>query len=188
MKIFALIIFCTAVLLQSCNPSRDYDPSASLDVQEQKALLWSVIRYVGRLPEGTVIGDRFSPRYDSFYREQVSFHRLDAYLESGDKYYFLISRRAPSLYEKRVATGGYVMYGEGGTIKDYEELFRTWKMNPDSLERRGVFLFDRMVRGEDLKAYETRNIGNTDFIEFPDAQTWYDKQSRSWKTGVRPQD
>jgi len=104
----------------------------------------------------------------------------------GERNYFLISRRAPSLYDRRVATGGYVVFAEDGKGEDYEEVFRTWKMDPDTLVRRGLLLFDKMVDGEDLRPYETRNSGNTDFIEFPDAQTWYDKKSRSWITGQRP--
>ena len=177
------IVFFVAILLIpfSCK-ERDFDPFRTLDADEQKAFLWSVIRYVGRTPEGVSPETRFQPRYDTFYREQVGFHRLDAYWEDGEKHFFLISRRAPSLYERRVATGGYVQYGEGGSIRDYEEVFRTWKMEPDTLQRRGLVLFGKMVGGEDLSGYETRNIGNTDWIEFPDERTRYDKQARSWKT------
>ena len=186
MKLPVLFFVFTVFSLQMCSQEKDYRPSSTLEPREQQAFLWSVIHYLGRIPEGVRAGDRFNPRYDSFYLEQVGFHRLEAYYASGERNYFLISRRAPSLYDRRVATGGYVTFGVGGKVTDYEEVFRTWKMDPDTLIRRGFLLFDKMVNGEDLKPFETRNSGNTDYIEFPDAQTWYDKGSRSWKSGSRP--
>jgi len=187
MKLISVLFLVTVFSIPFSCGEKDFTPGNQLDNQEQQAFMWSLIRYLGRSPEGVAPESRFQPRYDTFYRDQVSLHRLEAYWEEGDRHYFLISRRAPSLYEKRVATGGYVSFGEGGAMSDYEEVFRTWKMEPDTLTRRGLLLFGKMVEGEDLSIYETRNIGNTDWIEFPDERTWYDNPSRSWKSGARPE-
>ncbi|WP_238531621.1 hypothetical protein [Nitritalea halalkaliphila] len=37
-----------------------------------------------------------------------------------------------------------------GQLLHYEEVFRTWKFEEEELLEKGLFLFDRMVRGEDL--------------------------------------
>jgi hypothetical protein len=64
----------------------------------------------------------------------------------------------------------------------YEEVFRTWKMAPDSLAKRGPLLFNKMVNGEDLVPYYSSRSGNTDYIEFPDDRTYFDTNQRIWRT------
>ena len=71
---------------------------------------------------------------------------------------------------------------EEGKISDYEEVFRTWKMVPDTLAKREMILFDKFVRGESLTPYETKNSGGVEYIEFPDERTYFDKQAKQWKS------
>jgi len=70
---------------------------------------------------------------------------------------------------------------DDGSIGEYEEVFRTWKMVPDTLKKRSSFLFDKMVKGESLEPYYTIVTGDK-YIEFPDERTYYDKSVREWKT------
>ncbi len=55
-------------------------------------------------------------------------------------------------------------------------------MEPDSLVKRSVFLFDKMVKGEDLEPFYSSRSGNTDYIEFPDDRTYFDTEQRIWRT------
>ena len=143
--------------------------------------MWKIIRYVGRAPEGLTFEERFYPPYDSVYQEEAKLHMFDAYFIKGNTHYFLISRRAPSLVNKRVATGGKFILDDN-KITEYEEVFRTWKLVPDTLAKREMILFDAFVKGESLTPYETKNSKGVEFIEFPDERTYFDKESKQWKT------
>jgi len=177
-SIFLFAIF----LLSGCRFERDYQPASHLSAQQQEDLMQGIIRYVARSPEGASPEQRMDSSFDSHYEEQRRLHRLDAYFVDDDKHYFLVSRVAPSLTEKRVAIGGHLVRDGRGSITYYEEVFRTWKMEPDTLARRSLFLFDRMVRDEDLTGYYTSKTGNTDYIEFPDDRVFFDTNQRIWRT------
>lgn len=170
------------LLLSSCQ--KDYNPSSWLTPEEQYNNVWKVIRHIGRAPENLTTQERFYKGYDDHYKEQMSLHRLDAYYVDDDVHYFLLSRRAPSLIEKRVATGGKMKLDDKGDILEYEEVFRTWKM-VDSLQiKKSIFLFDKMVKGETLEPYLTKNSTPEEYIEFPDDNVYFDKAERTWKTKV----
>lgn len=171
-----------ACIAWSCRFEKDYRTSSHLTAQEQEAVMQQIIRYVARSPEGTAPEQRTESRFDDHYAEQRRLHRLDAYYVDGATHYFLVSRVAPSLTEKRVAIGGRLERNKTGEITYYEEVFRTWKMEPDTLSRRSQFLFDRMVREEDLTGYYSSKTGNTDYIEFPDDRTFFDTRQRIWRT------
>jgi hypothetical protein len=156
--------------------------SCSLSAEKQDMLMSRMIRYMSKAPDGVAPADRMNRSYDEHYAEQYRMHRLDALYEDDDTYYFLVSRVAPSLTEKRVAIGGKATVDKDLRIENYEEIFRTWKMEPDTLARRGMFLFDLMVRGEDLTPYYASRSGNTDYIEFPDDRTYFDTRQRIWRT------
>jgi hypothetical protein len=183
MKIRSVVVcFFFFLLMTSCG--KDYSPSSHLTPKEEYDNVWKVIRYIGRAPENITRQERFYAAYDEYYKEQVSIHRLDAYYIDGDTHYFLISRRAPSLVDKRVATGGKMKLDDKGDVLEYEEVFRTWKM-ADSLQiERSIFLFDKMVKGEELEPYLTKNSTPEEYIEFPDENTYFDKTDRVWKLRV----
>ena len=170
------------LVLLSCTTKNDYAVSAHLTPQQQDETMWKLIRYIGRSPEGLLFEERFYAPYDSFYIEQAKLHKFDAFYKKGDINYFLISRRAPSLVDKRVATGGRFKVTTNGKLAEYEEVFRTWKMVPDTLKERSLFLFDKLVKGEALDSYETRNSSGIEYIEFPDEKTYFDKDAKQWKT------
>ncbi len=174
--------------LVSCGEKEPYHPNQWLEPQQQQELMWSVIRYLGRAPQGVTPTERFYSQYDSFYMNQLTSHKLDAYFSAEGKQYFLISRSAPSLKEKRVATGGWLVRSGDGDITAYREVFRTWKMVPDTLSRRAIFLFDKMVKGESLEPWETRNSGGVEYIEFPDERVTFDSATRSWQLTIAPSD
>lgn len=169
------------VIVSACSTKNTYEVSKHLSPQQQDEMMWKIIRYVGRAPEGLTFEERFYTAYDSLYQEQARLHKFDAYFIKGNTHYFLVSRRAPSLVDKRVATGGKFVWSDN-KVSEYEEVFRTWKMVPDTLAKREMVLFDKFVRGESLTPYETRNSNGIEYIEFPDEHTYFDKVSMQWKT------
>src|SRR5689334_18607333 len=162
--------------------SKGYNPDEHLSAQEQYDQVWKIIRYLAKAPENVTAQEKFYAGYDKYYQEQTSLHRLDAYYVDGKgTHYFLISRRAPSITDKRVATGGKFTVSKDGNIDSYEEVFRTWKMPDMDLTKKSVMLFDRMVKGESLDPYLTKNSWPEEYIEFPDDRTYYDVKDRMWK-------
>lgn len=147
------------LLLAACSGSDRYNPDKQLDLKEKNDILDRVIQY----------------------QEKGPTHLLKLYYKSGPDHFFLVTRRAPSLHEKYVAIGGRLRI-EGDSTTEYEEIFRTWKLVPDTLNKRGALLFDKMVKGESLDPYLTRNSKDVEYIEFPDDHVSYDKENRKWKS------
>ena len=141
----------------------------------------TVIRYVAKPPENISELEKFNSKYDSYYLQRASQSKLEQYYVDDKQHYFLISQPAPSLMEKRHATGGKMILDDRGNLLEYEEVFRTWKLIPDTLKRRSYLLFDKMVKREPLTAYLTKN-SSIEYIEFPDDNSFYDKTSRRWKS------
>lgn len=169
-------------LAWSCSQIKEYDPGKQLSPQEKDQLMMKISRYIAKAPENVNEQQKFSPQYDDHYRKKIREARLEQYYKSDDDVFFLISQPAPSLKVKRHATGGKFALNDLGELTDYEEIFRTWKMTPDTLKARSYFLFDKMVTGEPLSPYYTENSDGVDYIEFPDDRTYFDTASRSWKT------
>jgi hypothetical protein len=86
MKKIGVVAF---LLAMACNAKKDYSVNTHLSAQQQVAVMDKIIRYVGRAPEGVTFEERFYPAYDSFYMEQASLHKFDAYYVDGSTHYFL---------------------------------------------------------------------------------------------------
>jgi hypothetical protein len=179
-----ILLATLLVVFSSC--SKGYKPNNHLTVQEQDEVMWKIIRYLAKPPEGLTKPERFYKGYDPYYEQQKSRHRLDAYFIDGDHHYFLISRPAPSITEKRVATGGKLKLSPEGNLSEYEEVFRTWKMKDADLKRKAGKLFALMVKGESLEKYRTKFTAPEEYIEFPDDVNYYDKEEREWKQRQAP--
>ena len=174
------VVLVVLIGFYSCK-QKNYDPNAYLTPHQKDAIVSSIVRYTAKKPENVSDAEKFATKYDSFYLEKARQIRFEQYFPKGDDFYFLISQPAPSLVEKRHATGGRFQLSDKGEMTEYEEIFRTWKMTPDTLKVRSYFLFDKMVNGEPLEPYYTANSKGIDYIEFPDDRTYFDKTSRSWK-------
>jgi hypothetical protein len=173
------IHFLIIIALLQCTGSNKYDP-ALLSPHEKDEIMMKIIRYVAKAPENVSDAEKFKSEYNTYYQERASQCFLEQFYSDGKISYFLVSQPAPSLTEKRHATGGKMRLNNDGSIQDYEEVFRTWKMAPDTLRQRSHFLFDKMVKGESLESFYTKNTGDQ-YIEFPDDLTYYDKVLRTWK-------
>ncbi|HMR19306.1 MAG TPA: hypothetical protein PKA53_08410 [Sphingobacterium sp.] len=185
MKQFLIILFASSLFL-TCNhaASTDYTPSAYLSETERDTFKYEIIRYADRLPKRTNAHTKFEARFDEEYQRKAKAMKLDKYHVHTNGYtYFQVSKIAPSIHEKHVATGGRLKWGEDGkTIEEYEEIYRTWKMEKAELDKKSNLFFDHMVKGIDLSPYYTAVIGDTKHIEFPDQQTYFNKEARRWET------
>lgn len=178
-----LTLFFLFVCLVSCNPASKYKPDGSLSKEQQEAFKYEIIRFAGKLAKRATHETKFDARFDEPYHKAAKSMNLDKYfLNDKDGYiYFEVSRIAPSNYERYVATGGRLKRDNEGNIVDYEEIYRTWKMSKEELAKKTPTYFEYMINGKDLSEFYTVNIGNTENIEFPDHQSFFNKELRRWE-------
>lgn len=164
------------------SPTVTYDSSLALSEEQQKEMLYSIIRYLGHLPKKATHTSKFDEQYDEEYKNIASAYTLDLYYQhpKSNEVFILASRQAPSLKYKRVATGIRMVFDSDNALTTYEEVFRTWKMEPEELEQKASFLFDRMVKGKDLSPYYSENSGKEEYIEFPSDYAYFDVELRRW--------
>jgi hypothetical protein len=177
-----LILPIVLIVMIACTENMtDYWPEHQLTQKQQEALVYSVIRYVAEPPPNISMQDKFDAKFDGYYNEKAKSYRLDLYhvLPKKNDTYLMLSRPAPSILDKRVATGINLRI-EGDRIEFYNEVFRTWKMEEKELMKKGLLLFDNMVNGKDLSPYYPANSGKEEYIEFPDDNTFFDTISRAW--------
>jgi hypothetical protein len=177
MKYFVALL---VILFSACAGNDTYNPEDHFTAEEKTSLLDQIVRYAAKPPKEATVAERFADRYNDYYQEEARKMRLEMVARKDGYYYFLISQAAPSISEKRNATGGRLKLGDTNVIAEYEEVFRTWKMNPDTLKRRADFLFRKLVTGESLTNYYS-NVTADQFIEFPDDRTYFDVASREWR-------
>jgi hypothetical protein len=152
---------------------------------EIDSIKYSVIRYLGKLAGKANNGTKFNTEFDEYYKNLANSHDLVYFIknQNDDYYYFLFTRIAPSLYEKKVAIGGKLMV-ENGKLTHYEEAFRTWKMLVPELEQKMNIIFQDYLDGKDLSQYYTKNSNNVEYIEFPDDQNSFDIEKRMWVSSI----
>ena len=122
----------------------------------------------------------FNSEFDWYYDKvalEFNFMHLNK-IENGS-YYFLFSRPARSINPMFEGIGGKFKLNEKDSLVEYEEVFRTWKMEDKDLKTRGKYLFNSMVKGEDLSPFYSKLAGDK-YIEFPDDRFHFDKHKRKW--------
>lgn len=188
---FGLALICAAFCISACGTQKNTDPLMAdvrpetyLSPEAQDTLMVALSRYICKFPSGAGEQNKWESRFDSAYAAAVRNHKLHFYhVDSieGVHYYFT-SRIAPSMTLKYVGLAGkFVPDGRGG-FSSYREEFRTWKKIPEEHLRDGEVLFRKFIAGEDLTAYYTENSDGAEYIEFPDSETWYDEESRTWQS------
>ncbi|MDR6966649.1 hypothetical protein J2X31_000647 [Flavobacterium arsenatis] len=182
MKYFSLLFFL--LLFTSCKKDpKNIDPNAYLTAEAQEEFKYSIIRHADRLVKKATHQTKFDSIFDEEYKEKAESSNLLYYYidKQTGVHYFALTKIAPSLIVKRVATVGKIEYDKEGGIASYEEGFRTWKMEEPELNEKTATLFEKYIEGEDLSSYYTANSKGEFYIEFPDDKTYYDKEERLWK-------
>jgi hypothetical protein len=159
-----------------------YVAEVVLTVNEEKEFKNSIIRYIGKLHKKANHTNKFDSFFDSYYEDLLHKHELVYYVKNHhDGFdYFCFTRIAPSLKIKKVAIAGRVKKSDTGDIIHYEEVYRTWKMEPDELKKKNDQLFTMLLQGKDLSPYYNHLSGEEEWIEFPDKDVVYDIEARRW--------
>lgn len=178
-KAFTLLMFL--VFLGACS-TQDGIPVPGSRPVEAEANLWlsRIIRYHAPLPDKAGHTTMWDTAFDDYYSGQARLHRVDRWYSDSLEadVYLLVSRRAPSLHDKRVSTGIHLRWEQDSLVL-YKEVFRTWRLPEEVLVPRADSLFALMVSGADLSPYHTDKRGDQ-YIEFPDAHTRFDAVARRW--------
>jgi len=175
-----LLLFSICISMVSCGET-DYGktPDTLFSEGQQKAIQMQLTLKTAPKPQGLFAPEEIRAYYES-QSKSIFWHF--AYVKE-DRYFFFISQPAPSLYGKRVGIGGSFLSEDMVSIKNYREVFRTFKLSPGQLDFRGRALFRKMVAGEDLVPFQPggSKTGNKEWIEFPDQLNYFDTLSQSWK-------
>jgi len=181
MKLYVIYLGIIMVGLFSCESKTKYSPDKYLSEKEQSQILYTTIRHLGHLPKKGTHENKFDAVFDEYYSNLVLDFNFEAYYKDGGFEYLLVSRIAPSLIEKKVAIGIKIKRNQTGELEYYEEVFRTWKFEIPEMQEKGLMLFDKIVKGEDLSPYYIQNSAPEEFIEFPDDKVYFDVEEKRWK-------
>lgn len=175
-----IFIGLVTVSFMACGNNKNTDPERSLSEQEQADLKYSIARYIHKLPNRATEANKFEAQFDEYYTTKSKYATLDHYYKgSGDTVFFQVSKIAPSMKVKKVATAGKLLRDGAGNITYYEEVYRTWKMEEPELKKKSERLFGLFIAGKDLTPYYTEN-STEEYIEFPDRNNSYDTEKRMW--------
>lgn len=185
MKTFSGFIIISFILA-ACNDISSYNPDQYFSKEQQQEIIRQTVRYSAKLPPEANHHSKFEKQFDWYYNiaaEECDFRRCAK--KTDDGYYFLMTRKARSIWPAREAIGGFFKIDASNTLIDYEEIFRTWKMTEDSLNIRAFELFDLMVKEKDLTRYRSKYSGDR-YIEFPDDHYAFDRERKVWARKFQP--
>lgn len=168
------------VLVFACKQEKKYNPDLYFSKEAQTSLIRQSVRYSAKLAPQATHDTKFDSEFDEYYDKaylETDFRR--SFPENGKTYFFLMTRKARSIWPAREAIGGKLTVDEKNQLANYEEIFRTWKMTEDSLNTRSFELFDLMVKGEDLTLYRSKFKGDR-YIEFPDDRYYFNTKTKIW--------
>jgi hypothetical protein len=170
-----------ALALGACKEKEPYNPANYLTPAQQQAMLWKTIRYSTQLAPRASHEIKFDTAFDWYYKRAAAEYDIRAWYKAGNgDQYFLMTRQARSITPMRESIGGKLSLDDRDSLVEYEEIFRTWKMPEEQLNKKYPMLFDKMVKGESLEPYYSKHTGDQ-YIEFPDGRFHFDKTTRRWR-------
>ena len=183
-KRFYPIIFIGLLLLTVGNSCTEKDTKANPEdyftESQKKAILMQLVLKTATKPEGNPEHSEI----EAYYQSEAQAYYWHFAHEKDGRFYFYISKPAPSLFGKRTGIGGSFKSEDRLSIREYKEAFRTFKMKHEDLEKRGGILFEKMVNKQNLKGFEPggKETKNLEWIEFPDSRNYFDTIAQTWKT------
>ncbi len=146
----------------------------------QEEVINKLVRYATKLAPNSSLETRFDSVFNDYYnRVAADYQFMYLFPESDSSYYFLFSRPARSATPTFEGVAGLLKLNKQDSLIEYEETFRTWKMQYQDLQSRGKYLFNLMIEGKDLTPYYSKTAGDK-YIEFPDERFYFDKKNRRW--------
>jgi hypothetical protein len=180
-KVSLLISLVTGFVVLACNKQDEYNPNLYFSKTLQDSIVKQSIRYSAKLPPQATHETKFNSEFNGYYNkafQEYDFRRCYP-IPNDSGYYFLMTRKARSIWPAREAIGGKLKVNGTTRVTDYEEVFRTWKMTEDTLNTRAFELFELMVKGKDLEPYRSKHKGDR-YIEFPDDRFYFDRTKKRW--------
>ena len=176
-----IYILLFTLSLFSCKKEILSNPSDYLTNEENLVFKETIVRYFEGLPKNISHEKKWDTINNSYYLKKANEAELIHYYKNEDGFiFFTITKIAPSLNLKKVATIGKLKI-EKDSVVYYEEICRTWKMELPELNLKSKILFDKIVSGDNIEEYYTKNSTPEFWIEFPDDLTYYDTKKRVWK-------
>lgn len=141
-----------------------------------------MVRYSGKLSPEATHETKFNPEFNWYYDKAVKeCEILYCHLNAEDSMYsLLVAREARSITPMKEGIALRIKLNKNDGLEIYDEVFRMWKMPMDTLRVRGKFLFDRLVKQEDLSLYHSK-FQQDRFIEYPNDRFKFDAHSKRWK-------
>ena len=169
-----------STMIQSCGRVSN-DPDKVFSKAQQDSIIRQSVYYSVKLAPGATQQTKFNSEFNWYYDAATQEYDWRACVPAQDSvFYFLMTRKARSIWPAREALGGKMKINSQLKIQEYEEVFRTWKMAEDSLNARAFELFDLMSAGKDLTPYRSKYKGDR-YIEFPDDRFYFDKHASRWR-------
>jgi len=176
-KNYLVIIF---LVLAGCNQKQSINAEDYMTRDRQQEVVNKLVRYATKLAPNSTLETRFDSAFNDYYNRVAADYQFMYLLpESDSSYYFLFSRPARSATPTFEGVAGKLSLNKQDSLIEYEETFRTWKMQYQDLQSRGKYLFNLMTKGEDLSPYYSNKAGDK-YIEFPDGRFYFDKNKRRW--------
>ena len=178
------IIFIGLLLLIVCNSCGEKEikanPEDYFTESQKKAILMQLVLKTATKPEGNPEHSEI----EAYYQSEAQAYYWHFAHEKDGRFYFYISKPAPSLFGKRTGIGGSFKSEDRLSIREYKEAFRTFKMKHEDLVKRGGILFEKMVNKQNLKGFEPggKETKNLEWIEFQDSRNYFDTLAQTWKT------
>lgn len=167
-------------LIVGCSSSeKRHNPIGCISAEQQKQILGQMVRYANKLAPEATHETKFQPQFNWYYDRAISESRIMLCAKEKDTIQLFVARKARSLTPLEEGIALKVIVNSEDSLFYYEEVFRTWKMPADTLSKRGLYLFDRMVRNQDLTIYYS-TFQKDRFIEFPDQRFTFDIKKRRW--------
>jgi len=182
-----LIIISYSIIIYSCK-DESYKPDDYFSKELQTYIIKQSVRYSAKIPPDATQETKYNSSFDWYYNIATKEYDMRAiYPKKDNSYFFLMTRKARSIWPAREAIGGIIKVDKEAKLLDYDEVFRTWKMTEDSLNTRAFKLFDLMIKGKDLYPYHSKFKGDR-YIEFPDDRYYYDTLENRWRNKLTASD
>jgi hypothetical protein len=178
MKSSVLILIVSILSFAACKKNQSADQWFTKE--EQLNIINQSVRYSVKTPPDATHQTKFDSTFNWYY--DIATKEYDWWAASkisNDEFYFLMTRKARSVWPAREAIGGKIKVDSKRNLIDYEEIFRTWKMAEDSLNIRALELFGLMTKEKDLTPYRSKYKGDR-YIEFPDDRYSWNRKEKKW--------
>lgn len=174
------MLLLLSLIMISCE-YKPRTPDKWFTKEEQSKIIHHAVRYSTKLPPDATHETKFDTVFNWYYTLAAKEFDWRACEKINDQeYYFLLTRKARSIWPAREAIGGKLSVDKNKKLINYEEVFRTWKMAEDSLNNRAFELFKLMTQKKDLTPFTSKFKGDR-YIEFPDDRWYFNKSENRWR-------